>query len=203
MSAFALHFSRQGNAIAVIAGAALLAVCGYAAVIGGFPDVNMIGRCGSPNRIFVKLNCATNGWLALAFFGGCFLFFLPVWARSIHRLFTSIPAVYLAEERLEVHSSFLLSDRLIPYSSIRSVVLTTEGAAMGNGTRSVSRAITPVGSGWIVSRSERKICAVIIYLSKSQRQRKLKISAQFIDRGKWALGDFVTALEERTALENS
>jgi hypothetical protein len=201
VSSGTVRFSKRGNAIAVIAGTALLAAAGYLVIISGFSGDSWATKCNSSHRLLVSLNCASNGWLGLAFFSGAFLFLLPLWVGAIRRLFAIAPAIRMAEEGLQVHPSFMFSDRLIRYTSIQSVTLTTEGAVMSSGSRGVAKAITPLGSRWIVSRSERKICALVIYRSNRERQKKLKISAQFIDRGKWALGDFVAALTDRIALE--
>jgi hypothetical protein len=193
-----LQFSGEGSFFAVAAGMTGITVC----VVGAFdsllffvPRYEEAG--GLRPGLLRELNYATDGWLGFILLAACAAFCVPFFWSAVYRLFTSQAAMELTDHHILVHPSFLMADRQISYSAIKSITLTTEGEAMQNRSQKLVRAATPFGSGWVVRQSEQKICVIVRYSGVCGREKKVKISAQFIERGKWALGDFVKALRNR------
>ena len=88
---------------------------------------------GLRHRFFTDLVYATNGWLGVAFFGGCGAFFLPHWLAALRRVATTEPALQIGDDSLTVHASFRQKLRSIRFSQVKNLLVTTEGVAMSSG----------------------------------------------------------------------
>jgi hypothetical protein len=148
---------------------------------------------GSTKSLFSSLNYASEGWLALIFFGAIALVCAFGAVRSLSRFLSRAPAVEISGERLLIDPTFLRTPKTIPISQIVRVTLTTEGDA-ASGVQQFATAAAPFGSRWVAKDAQRKICLLIYYRNSDKTEKRIRLSAQFFKGGRWSLGRFGQAL---------
>ena len=178
--------------MAVVAGAIIIGIWAYAVVDSIFWFVPRYEAGGLRHRFFTDLAYATNGWLGVAFFGGCGAFFLPHWLAALRRVATTEPALQIGDDSLTLHPSFRQKLRSIPFSQVKNLLVTTEGEAMSSSSKALS-SMSPLGSGWLVKKAAKKSCLLITYSHEDGKNKRIKVSAQFIDGGADSLVDFEKA----------
>ena len=151
---------------------------------------------GQTRKLFFDLDYASGGWLGLLVFGGGLILFLWLGVRAAWRVFSRTPAASVDSLTLQIHPSFLWTPRTILLSKVSQVRLCRMGEAMATTSR-INYALAQLGGKIIAKRTGRKICLVVSYAMVDLVIHTVRLDAQFIDGGKWALARFGRELKLR------